>query len=810
MLVLLIVLNTIPVVISGGGQRLCEVNMRLCPTGLCKIDECIKCDKDAICETTDPKEVVPKGLTAHTQTLTLTYSGPDAELNSGMFSNLSKLTDITITGNISSVANNTFVQLRLLRRLTVTGTKLHSFPNQAFSNGTKFKFLNLTHNQFKELPVNIFSNITHIGQLDLSYNPLSLCKNKTLPAEFKQLKNLYELRLSGHGTDDKELCRNISKDFFLPVQRINNLYLSESLLFHGDQRLLSPLVHLERLGMDNVPRYSECPAAAADLFQNIPLKLSQLTLRKWRSENEFNESCLFNREVLAGLTRLPRLSTFDMRESDKLFGNQLSASIFNGFGRLRIIYVNWCGMAAIENGAFNSVPHISELGVGGNLLGSRQLRLYTGNQTSQLKTLSLNSVGINTVTYNASTLLLSFPNLHMLYLDDNLLRKIPDFGYAQNLSTGLTTLTLNNNAIRSFSIEAGRELCAVMPALTAFKIEVNLLTDVAGIQYCQSSLTQLYLANNFIEQNRGTNFKAIGSLWKLHHLDMSYNKIKLLTHELLANLTNLRTLILASNLIESLENDAFTTTPKLTFLDLSANFLLSFNIPIFSAGLSELVSLYLQANQITEISSDFILSLSSNHKRLKRIGLAGNPLTCSCDDYLSKWVKNSSIIMQVKQLTCSIPENANKTIKLLDYQPNHFFCFVKTPLLISGIVLACVILSLLIAVPCYKYRWFLTHPMVVVRAVSERLREVKFEQKCQYDAFVSYDSSSDADSKWIMDHLIPAVEKTVDQELMPSTVSSLQHIKVCEKFVALLYQLNSSCKPNFLSVCQLNNKYFCF
>ena len=756
---------------SQGGQRLCEIEMRLCPTGLCKINECLKCDYEAICETTNPHEVIPKGLIAKTGKLDLSYHGPEVELNSDMFSHIRKLLHIKITGNITSIAPNTFVNMRHMKTLTITETKLKSLPDQAFSNSTRFKFLNLTRNQFREIPVNAFLNMSSIERLDLSYNPLSICKNHTLPLEFKELKHLNELRLAGQGTDSKELCTNVSKGFFLPVKNISNLDLSESPIFYGDQRLLSPLVNLRILWIDNVPRYKECPAAAAELLQNIPPKVNELTLKKWASQHEVNQSCLFTSDILNPVKQLIKLSVLDFRGSDKIFGNYLAASLFEGFQRLKSVFINWCGMATIESGAFNSAPTLTSLGVGGNLLGSRELKLYTGNQTAKLKTLSLNSIGINTVTYNASNVLLSFPNLNMLYLDNNLLKRIPDFGYSQNVSTRLTKLTLNKNQIRTLSADVGKQLCTVLPALNVLKMELNLLKDVSGIQYCHSSLQQLHLANNFVAENLHINFKAIGKLSKLRHLDLSFNKIKYLTPDLLVNLTNLHTLILASNLIETLDRDLFINTPNLKVLDLSSNFLLAFDRPLITTQLPQLVSLFLQANQITRLSADLVGSFS-NHKTLKRIGLAGNPLTCSCDDYLSKWVKNSTIIMQVKNLTCSTPENRNETTRVLDYTPNYFYCFVKSLLMISGIVIACVATSLVIAIPCYKYRWYVKHPVVVARAVLERLKEVQFDQKCEYDAFISYDTSSDTDSSWIINHLIPAIENVTEEDSSDKTVSS--------------------------------------
>ena len=91
--------------------------------------------------------------------------------------------------------------------------------------------------------------------------------------------------------------------------------------------------------------------------------------------------------------------------------------------------------------------------------------------------------------------------------------------------------------------------------------------------------------------------------------------------------------------------------------------------------------------------------------------------------------------------------------------------------MISGIVVAGITIALIFALPCYKYRWYVTRPRVVARAVAEKLSEVKFDQKCQYDAFISYDASSDQDTLWVKDKLIPAIEKNVQESLQSETVS---------------------------------------
>ncbi|KAF6022126.1 hypothetical protein EB796_019568 [Bugula neritina] len=116
--------------------------------------------------------------------------------------------------------------------------------------------------------------------------------------------------------------------------------------------------------------------------------------------------------------------------------------------------------------------------------------------------------------------------------------------------------------------------------------------------------------------------------------------------------------------------------------------------------------------------------------------------------------------MITKDVTCSPPEANNRslTVKVIDYTPDKFFCFIKVPLIYSGIVVAGILVSLMISLPCYKYRWYISHCRVVVSAVIDEMREVKFEEHCVYDALVSYNTQSEEDTRWVVENLVPGIE----------------------------------------------------
>jgi len=74
------------------------------------------------------------------------------------------------------------------------------------------------------------------------------------------------------------------------------------------------------------------------------------------------------------------------------------------------------------------------------------------------------------------------------------------------------------------------------------------------------------------------------------------------------------------------------------------------------------------------------------------------------------------------QITCTPPQasNTNITIKVIDHTPDQFHCFIKTPLVIIGAVLTGIGVSLIIALPCYKYRWYISHCSLILKAMKKK------------------------------------------------------------------------------------------
>ncbi|XP_041842824.1 trophoblast glycoprotein b [Melanotaenia boesemani] len=230
-------------------------------------------------------------------------------------------------------------------------------------------------------------------------------------------------------------------------------------------------------------------------------------------------------------------------------------------------------------------------------------------------------------------------------------------------------------------------------------------------------LTDLYLSGNDIEY---VDEMVFDNLPNLTRLDLSNNKIQTFSDRAFPRDSKLQLL----NLSRSFLNHSLTDVVldflrsahflQLTTLDLSNNDLVILPDDIFDS-LSNLVKLSLQNSSLVTIQNGTLkqpplgdLDLRDNSLRdlpsttleefsLKpslQIRLAGNPWRCDCvfDDMLV-WLRNSSQVVDVHNLTCTDPQ-ALRRHPLLQVQQSQLKCMsdmegvLETSYVFLGLVLA--------------------------------------------------------------------------------------------------------------------------
>lgn len=232
-------------------------------------------------------------------------------------------------------------------------------------------------------------------------------------------------------------------------------------------------------------------------------------------------------------------------------------------------------------------------------------------------------------------------------------------------------------------------------------------------------LTDLYLSGNEIES---VDAMAFDNLPNLVRLDLSNNKIQTLSDRAFSDDNKLQVLNLSRSFHNHSSMDAVFSVlwnrsfPQLTSLDLSNNDLVVLPDGIFT-GLSKLTNLNLQNNSIISIQKETLkvpplldLDLRDNSLRelsnatltefsLKsdlHIRLAGNPWRCDCYiEDMVVWLKNSSQVVDILNLTCEDPEDMRRQL-LLQVEESQLFCkfsgdmegVLETSYVFLGLVLA--------------------------------------------------------------------------------------------------------------------------
>lgn len=232
-------------------------------------------------------------------------------------------------------------------------------------------------------------------------------------------------------------------------------------------------------------------------------------------------------------------------------------------------------------------------------------------------------------------------------------------------------------------------------------------------------LTDLYLSGNELEY---VDAMAFVNLPKLMRLDLSNNRLRNLSESafpddnnlqqlklsrsfyynstidvLLSflrsrNLLQLTALDLSNNDLVLLPSDIFTSLPGLVSLNLQNSSIVDIDIQNGTLRAGPLRDLDLRDNSLKDLPSTAMAEFSK--KTGLHIQLAGNPWRCSCfiDDTLV-WLKNSTQVIDVQNLTCADPEDLRRR-PLLQLEPYQLKCstdmvgVLGTSYVFLGLVLA--------------------------------------------------------------------------------------------------------------------------
>ena len=734
-------------------------------SGICfnELDLCPRCDgTSAICTTTEPDLVIPENLSPHLKELVITYEGTAAEITPKLLSPYPELVYLSITGNISTITRESFKGLRYLKNLTIARTLVSSLPPDLFHPNNTLLNLDLGYNSLTKIPSNLFQGLKHLNELNLGNNKIRHWNCSSIGPEFRHLKNLTTLNLANLLMPTNSCSTEAS--LFAPIQdTVTNLNLSSGDVFMGNQKIFQNLSRLKVLDISHANGYNGCPDAGRDLFWNLPHSLETLIMRHWITLY-VTFGCPLTNVSLEGLKQLPNLREIDFKYGDLAFGSDLEDNVFDNFMALEKLDLGWCRLSGVANYAFDQCPKLKWISFEGNPLGYRHFQLYRDEHYAfcKVKYLSLSqTTAFAPISQDfAVHFMLRACKIEHIDISGNQLTVIPKFNTAAvRYGNYLQTILLDDNVIQDLYFSSGENFntyCYFLRRLTHLSIRRNLLVDLEGL--CMW-ITHLYLSENKrLVENWDPNQFYLSQLVNLQAIDLSKNSISNLSPGTFRPLVDLQEVYFGNNNLSVLPMDIFINNKKLEYIDLQFNHIQELKISLF-AHLNSLKYLNVENNQILYLDKDFT-DWIQNSGVFESFSLLDNPLSCQCNqDHVQQFIRTTNKVPDAHDLVCSGPTARLRGQKVFDLKRNTFYCDYLEKVIIAASVLGGFLITLIVALPCYKYRWYFTHARMVVVALRNQMKQVKFQQCCMYDATVIYDSDSEEDCDFLVETLCPQVEE---------------------------------------------------
>ena len=263
-------------------------------------------------------------------------------------------------------------------------------------------------------------------------------------------------------------------------------------------------------------------------------------------------------------------------------------------------------------------------------------------------------------------------------------------------------------------------------------------------------LTDLNLENDILGDNLEHNFAAISLLRNLKVINLSRNRFTRLSTDLFHNMRDLQIVYLADNALSHLDQHIFAHNGGLTKLYLN-------RIRIFNVSLIEptkdLSLLDIADNHITRFNQSFI-NFMERSTGLQTVLLGGNPFDCTCGHKnFRDWLQKTPLVHSVNDLDCATTANNEANEDVFNYEEDFFLCNVQRPLTITVGVVVAILAAVFVSIPCYRYKWYITHIQVVMRAVRDGAIDVKDAEECKYDAMICCNKTSSVDMKFAKDLL---------------------------------------------------------
>nr|XP_060634798.1 toll-like receptor 2 type-2 [Anolis sagrei ordinatus] len=624
-------------------------------------------------------------------------------------------------------------------------------------------FWNCSSKAFNVVPPDLTDDVL---RLDLSFNRIEQVRR----VDLKSAINLQVLLLQSN------LIQTIEEDAFHTLVKLEHLDLSMNNLIHLSPSWFASLSSLQKLNIKG-NNYSE--------LGQTPLFSSLKSLRFLYLGNGDRFSTLQRRD-LEGISFLEALEIEGPYLNQYKPGSLLSIEPIN---HLILNAPSATILPLLIHDIRNSVVCLE-------LQNIKKLSppYYHSLDGITAQKLVFRNVGISDRSaVHMSPILASMSQLRDLEFTDCRLQGVGDFSGIQlyprtlqviairNMSierfysfTGLTSVIPLVESITSLTVENSKAFLMICPVAKSFRsvqyldLSVNLFRDDALLQtFCLGAwpkLQTLNLSQNFLKQIEIVAHSA-AQVINLSNLDISRNSFQNMP-DFCKWPKNLKYL----NISRSKVNIVTSCIPQsLEVLDVSNN-----NLQDFRLSLPHLQELYIQNNKLTA------LPLAAFFPSLRIMNIRGNKVFGFSEQELENFANLEMLDARYNRFQCTceflsfIQSQAVKSHIFADW-PNNYSCdapdyiggeqvavaqlhvtYCHQTLVVSLICILLLLITLVIAILCYKLHaiWYMN--MIWAWLQAKRKPPKALVKETDYDAFVSY---SEQDSEWVENVMVRELEQ---------------------------------------------------
>ncbi|XP_033208072.1 protein artichoke [Belonocnema kinseyi] len=509
-------------------------------------------------------------------------------LGEASFVDLPTLTRISLSKNrVTEIFPGAFQRVPLLRIMDISHNMVHRIHPEFFPHRSgggieelwlinndlshiselrsvlealpRLKFLDMSYNQLEEIPFGALRGHSMIERLHLDHNRLRFLQRES----FSGMPALRELRLRNNS------LTNLLEAPFWNLPALKGLDLAGNYFRYMEPRLLANLPNLRRLdvsqnaiGLIEPQTFLGTPALEhINMSGNALSVIHPMTFRHLTNLYELDIGWNRLLEVVPGLPRNIEHLHLPMNRMVALPG---ISSQDLALPLLRSLDISANGIERVSPGTLSGLASLRKLSMGYNAL--RVLEDGTFDGLSRLEQLDLKYNRLQTIHG----------------------RSFRPLGVLMDLNIRGNRLEV----IRSDIFQENRRL-------QKLDISRNNLAQIPHATFSNTrELRELYASHNTLTELPG----SLHDLTALQVLDLSFNKLNILSPDTLSSLTSLLELKLVRNRIRELREGAFDRLPRLTLIDLENNDLRVIERNSIRA-LPELQALRLGKNHIKMIPS---------------------------------------------------------------------------------------------------------------------------------------------------------------------------------------------------------------